>query len=295
MTQKVRPFPANQAFTDTTRQYLNRLSNVENNNDTQFAAITVRLGTLESEADQGQVDISQLQQESSAHAAAIDQLNARDDALGIDLDGAIQAIGILGDSMDQVEAVNATQTSDIATLQGNVADLQMVADLAVDSLAALDGRVTGTEGRLGVTETDIQALRYVDASLMASLNDANARLDYAIEAQRPFSSYRLPLSDAVLGIVPKVVSILLLPAGDYAAPSAALGCPTTPDFTATLRLVDESDSTVVAAVEGTGTMAWQTASAGFTLADDTSIELLLIGSDATAVAIVKGLLLTQAP
>lgn len=294
MTQKARPFPSGEAYTPAIRQYLNRLSNLESDTDTQFQAITARLGTLESEIDGARVDISQLQQESASHAAAIDLLNSRYDSLDIDLEGALQAIEILSVAMDQVEAVNATQTADIATLQENVADLQMAADLAVDSLAALDGRITAVEGRVMTAEIDIQALRYADAALASLLDNTQIRLDAFIEAQRQVNGWRLPLSDAILGTVPKVVSVLLLPAGEYAAPSAYLGCPTTPGFTAILTLIDESDGTVLATVSGPGTMAWQPASAGFTLTDNASIELHLVGSSAPAVALVKGFMLTQA-
>lgn len=292
MTQKARPFPSGEAYTPAIRQYLNRLSNLESGTDTQFQAITARLGTLESEIDGALVDISQLQQESISHAAAIDLLNSRYDSLNIDLEGALQAIDVLSVAMDQVEAVNATQAAAIATLQENVADLQMAAELAVDSLAALDGRVTAIEGRLTTTETDIQALRYADAALASLLDNTQTRLEAVIEAQRQVSGWRLPLSDAVLGTVPKVVSVLMLPAGEYAAPIAYLGCPTTPSFTALLTLVEESAGTILATVEGSGTMAWQPASAGFTLTDNASIELCLVGSSAPAVALVKGLMLT---
>ena len=229
MTQKARPFPANQEYSTTVRQYLNRLSTMEAASDTQFAAITSRLGQLEQDLDgliedvggleqdvtvlQGDVSgalvaIAQLQQTAADQAGAIDLLNFRYDSVRVDLDGVLAAMPILAGELDQVEATVAAQTL---------------------TVAALDARVTLAEGDIDAVQLDIQALQHADVSLASQIQDNQARLDTVIESQgQPFSGYRLPVSDAVLGTVPKVVGVLILPAGEQAAPSAYLGCPTTP-------------------------------------------------------------------
>ena len=292
MTAKARPFPANQEYSTTVRQYLNRLSTVEAASDTQFAAITSRLGQLEQDtegliSDVGEIEedltalqgdvsgalvaIAQLQQAAADQAEAIDLLNFRYDSVRVDLDGALAAIPLLANDLDQVEATVAAQTL---------------------TVAALGARVSAAESDIDAVQLDIQALQYADIELDQRISNAQARLDTVIESQGlPFSGYRLPLSDAVVGIVPKVVGVVMLPAGEYAPPSADLGCPTTPAFTAILTLVDAANGAVLATIEGPGTMAWQPASAGFTLTGDTSIELQLVGSSAPAVALIKGLLL----
>jgi predicted nucleic acid-binding Zn-ribbon protein len=313
-TPKARPFPANQEYSPTVRQYLNRLSKVEAVNDTQFSAITSRLGQLEQDTEgliaavgeieedlttlQGDVSgalvaIDSLQQLTADHTVAIDLLNFRYDTARVDLDGALAAIQVLATDLDLTEATVAVHTLGLADLQAAVAALDQQDNLTEATLTALDDRVTGTENRLTDAERDIQALQYADIDLDQRISNAQVRLDYVIEAQGlPFSGYRLPLADAVVGTVAKVVGVVLLPVGDYAAPSAYLGCPTTPAFTAILTLVTAADGAALATVEGPGTMAWQTASAGFTLANEASVEVHLVGSSAPAVALIKGLLLT---
>lgn len=313
MTQKARPFPSSESYTPTVRQYLNRLSGLEASNDTQFQTITARLGTLESttteltqtvgeheerlgvvgsEIDGALVDILQLQQESDAYAEAIDLLNSRYDTARSDLDSALAAIQTLTTDMDVVSAAVAANTLDLVNVKADVQGLQardVTTQTAIDTLGT---RVTTAEGDIDTAGTGIQALRYADAAHSSLLSATQARVDYVVEAQRQFNGYRLPLSDAILGTVPKVVGGLILMAGDYAALMAYLGCPTTPTYAAILSLVTAADGTELATVAVTGTMVWGTAAAGFTLESATAVDLLLVGNDPAALAIIKGVVLS---
>lgn len=312
-TPKARPFPAQQDYSPAVRQYLNRLSAVEAANETQFATVIVRVNTLETtttglssavaglqtrttaledEVSDTLADIAQLQTESASQATAIDLLNSRYDTARTDLDGALVAITTLDNRIDLAQLDIEAHTLAIDALQEDVTDLQQQEGGTAQALDAIDTRVTRVEAEMESAQTDIQVLQWTDDALQSRLAGTEARLaDVVAALARQLLGLRLPVADAIAGTVPKVVGALWLPTGIYAPPMAYLGCPTTPAYTATFSLVTTVDGTELATVAVTGTMAWGTAAAGFTLESDTAVDLLLTGNHPAALAIIKGLVL----
>ncbi len=317
MTAKARPFPAQQDYSPAVRQYLNRLSHVEAGNESAFAALqeqvsqlhtvttaleanvnglTAQVQGLAGEAADNLAAIEGLQQESAAHAEAIDLLNSRYSTVRADLDGALVAITGLDRTLEQATLDIEADTLAIGALQTNVTALQQQESATAAGLVALASRLVTAESEIDETQTTVKVLQWTDAGLNDRLTGAESRIDQLVAIQAAaVTGFRLPLSASITGTVPLLVSSTVLPAGSYAAPQAYLGCPTTPTATATLSLVVVADASTLATIAVTGAMAWGLASAGFTLAAETALDFLLAGDPPEALAVLKGVVLTTQP
>lgn len=90
---------------------------------------------------------------------------------------------------------------------------------------------------------------------------------------------------SMVGVVPTVMGSVTLPAGTYQAPKAKYGC-ANPVYVAYLVLQDSLNSAVVTFTAKPGGVSWATAPAGFTLATETELDVLLSTSDTSEIAFI---------
>ena len=97
----------------------------------------------------------------------------------------------------------------------------------------------------------------------------------------------IAINNQMVGTAPTLVASFRLPPGTYSAPSANIGCGD-PAYSATLQLRNAVGA-VLATLGGVGGLQWRTANAGFVLAEDTDVDVLLSSNNASAVAFIRGL------
>lgn len=121
---------------------------------------------------------------------------------------------------------------------------------------------------------------YVDSSVSTAVSTAIAGL-----------KINAVLNSTVTGLTALKIGALRLPAGTYNAPQANIGC-VNAGHIAKLELRN-SGGTLLATVGGVaGTVAWRTASAGFTLASATDVDLTIFCTNSVAgVVNIYGLVL----
>lgn len=186
----------------------------------------------------------------------------------------------LQSSVAAIQTVDTAQTSSINSLQAYNSTQDV-------TITALSSRVTAAENDIKSDEQKIVALQYADASIFNSLNSLSTQISWVQEkSNNAISGYKFGLSDSILGTVPKLVCSFYLPEGDYAAPTAEIGCPASTS-TATLSVKSEDELTEVTIIHS-GIPAWTTATAGFTITVETQFNLFLSANSATSLALIKG-------
>lgn len=100
-------------------------------------------------------------------------------------------------------------------------------------------------------------------------------------------------SASIQGTTPLLVGSGWLPAGTYQPPEADMGCGN-PTDAATVKLLERGSGTLIAAIGGSaGGVDWVTASAGFSLAADTYVDVTLEADSSSATAYIRGLRVRQ--
>ena len=269
-------YPAELVSNPSFQQYFNKLGKGNDDNLVEIITIKNRLTIVEGRTTALVSDINSLENSVAG--------------LTEDIDDNTTAIYLLQSSYDSARTDLDTAIVDIATAKIDIDAIESRLDTAETNIGTNTAEIVELKNRAAVFELkDIQFETSITniETILSNTQDNLTELPSGSSSSGSF-----PLSDSIQGTVPKVVGTMVLLTGEYAKPSAELGCPLNSSHSAYLK-VAETDGTVLSTVTGTSGVGWNEADTGFTLAADTEIELLLSANVAAAFAIIKGIVISQ--